>query len=106
MSRRNGTRPFDAISGVVTASLMQSPTRIVLPPAGTSRLVPLRPKAAEKPAAGAATKNGDPADKAPTGDPAINGQEEKKPEKKPDALDLNKPAGQEDEPQDAGKRAR
>ena len=31
MSRRNGTRPFDAISGAVTRTLMQSQTRIVLP---------------------------------------------------------------------------
>ena len=89
------------------AIIRRESSRIVLPPAGTSRLVPLRPKAAEKPAADASkqSKNGepgDPADKAPTGDPALD---KNKDEKKPDGLELNKPADDQDgEPAPAEKK--
>ena len=93
--------PIPVDDGVI---IRRESPRIVLPPAGTTRLAPLRPKAAEKTngaAGGAKTKNGDPQDKAPIADPSL----EKNGEKKDEGLDLNKPADdKEGEPTPAEKK--
>jgi hypothetical protein len=98
--------PIDAPVPVIEegAIIRRESSRIVLPPAGTSRLVPLRKKEGEpskaKSDANNGEKAGDPADKAPTGEPALNGKGEKKEE----GLDLNRPAGGKEEPTPAEKK--
>ena len=91
--------PYDAPVPIEEGAIIRrSTSRVVLPPAGTSRLVPLKKKteAARPGENGAAKDEGkDPADAAPTGEPKINGERDA--EKKDGEINLQRPAGGKNE---------